>query len=71
MSDYMKRILFVIFLVVFSFNVSAKEKDYISIDKKEGIIVIGDLIERINLYSDYVEEGASFLIKKAMTYRHI
>lgn len=56
----MKKIFFIIFIVVFSFNVSAKDKNYITIDNKEGIIVIGYLIERVNLYSDYVEKGASF-----------
>ncbi len=60
----MKRILFVIFTFIICSNVSAKEKNYISIDKKEGIIVIGGLIERVNLYSDYVEEGASFFDKE-------
>ena len=56
----MKKILFVFLIFTFCFNVCAKEKEYISIDSKKGIIVIGDLIDRVNLYSDYIEEGASF-----------
>ena len=55
----MKKILFIIIFII-CFNVSAKEKDYLSIDNKNGIIVIGDLIKRVNLYGDYVEEGVSF-----------
>ena len=56
----MKKILFVFLIFAFCLNVSAKEKEYINIDSKEGVIVIGDLIERVNLYSDYIEKGASF-----------
>ena len=56
----MKKLLFIIFVFFICFSVSAKEKKYISISSKKGIIVIGDLIEKVNLYSDYVEEGASF-----------
>lgn len=56
----MKKIIFFIFTFVIFISVSAKEKEYISIESKEGIIVIGDLIQRVNLYSDYVEKGASF-----------
>ena len=56
----MKKLLFIILTFVICFNVSAREKEYISIESKEGIIVIGDLIDRVNMYSDYVEEGASF-----------
>lgn len=56
----MKKLLLIIFTFIFCFSVNAKENDYISIDSKDGIIIIGNLIQRINLYDDYVEEGASF-----------
>ncbi|MBR3229980.1 MAG: hypothetical protein IKF91_04050 [Bacilli bacterium] len=56
----MKKVLLIIFTFIFCFNVDAKDKDYISIDSKDGIIIIGDLIQHINLYDDYVDDGASF-----------
>ncbi len=56
----MKKILFVFLIIILGLNVNAKEKKYIKIKSNKGIIVIGNLIERVNLYSDYVEEGASF-----------
>lgn len=56
----MKKIVFVIFIFIFCFNVKAKEKEYNTIESKDGIIVIGDFIKYVNLYSDYVDDGASF-----------
>lgn len=63
MGDYMKKIFILVILFFSCINVNAKEKDYNKIDYKNGIIVVGNLIKYVNLYDDYVEDGASFYDK--------
>lgn len=56
----MKKLFIFAFIFVFCISVCAKEKEYVSIDYQEGITVIGNLVEYVNLYSDYIDDGASF-----------